>query len=527
MSMGKQVNIVHLDQPDKWAIDDGYRSLPRFGEANIRINKANLSSTVDMLEAKGFCGILLSQHTGNGPALCIRAFKGKNGPCYDTGRMAIYKGMALAALDDDHHIYISGEGFPICEKTANVLGLPPYSGLIHTTPGNEALLIKLDDKPVPFNCDTFEERQEALYILLKDKVPDADRAVLFYPGPFKLLILHDGTMVRRGKLNSVPSSVKKDLIKKEKLFKSDSAEDAFYKFFQKEYVENGPNCLLDNRVPMALKNRALSTDFSKISNIHPTLKQRLFKTIQRSKKYFILTGSDPSDAFGCCPSEEVQSANELVQAGILDSFSQPVPTGACPVTTYAFKDEIKLIEGNIEISQNQSFREEVVSHLKRGKRQPVHRVLKWVLLLFVFGTMIFSLIQLTKTPSGVEGIGSLYEQIQPVEESGIVILLFHNQKRCTQCLNMEDHIREFIEVSGTELGGNVQFKLINMNQKQNYPLIQRFRIYTSTPVIIRFSDKQEDKIVVLNQAWKIHNDPHAFEEMLRHEFQSLNTDPNE
>ena len=59
---------------------------------------------------------------------------------------------------------------------------------------------------------------------------------------------------------------------------------------------------------------------------------------------------------GCCPSDEVGEANRLVEAGVLSAISQEVYGNACPVSYYAFKDEIFVHEEDIQFKKNQEIR---------------------------------------------------------------------------------------------------------------------------------------------------------------------------
>ena len=67
------------------------------------------------------------------------------------------------------------------------------------TPADKKLLKTLETDPVPFNCDTFEK--DAL--LLSDMVKyssEKPEAPILYPGPFKKIILKNGTIIRRGEI---------------------------------------------------------------------------------------------------------------------------------------------------------------------------------------------------------------------------------------------------------------------------------------------------------------------------------------
>jgi len=56
------------------------------------------------------------------------AYKGKQGPCWETNKAVIYKGPWSRVKDDDNHVY--GRGMPeaVCEKTFQLLMSGPYEG---------------------------------------------------------------------------------------------------------------------------------------------------------------------------------------------------------------------------------------------------------------------------------------------------------------------------------------------------------------------------------------------------------------
>jgi ubiquinone/menaquinone biosynthesis C-methylase UbiE len=80
-------------------------------------------------------------------SVTVRAYKGKQGPCYETYRSAMYRGPFSRVLDDDNHVYDRGTFVPVCEKTANLLEQDPYRGHFHVTPALED-----PEKKLPFDC---------------------------------------------------------------------------------------------------------------------------------------------------------------------------------------------------------------------------------------------------------------------------------------------------------------------------------------------------------------------------------------
>jgi hypothetical protein len=501
--------IHYIHDPGKWALDDAYRSLPQYGEIRISTDSSNLFELLKLLESIGFCGIFISAFDQASTQIDIRAFKGKNGPCYDTGRTAKYTGIALAAMDDDNHLLIKDFELSVCEKTARIYSLSTYEGFITVSKPDEQLLFKLSDNPEPFNCDDFDASQEKLYSELRNIQPSNERGKLYYPGPFKLLILEDGSVVRRGIFNSVPKNLVTVLNNREGLFVWEAEQDVNSSFYQYEYEKNGPAILLSSDFSQKTTDNPPESDFSSLKDLPSVFRDRLKHTITQNKKYFILSGTDPADELGCCPSTEVKIANKLVRAGILNAFSQPVPADACPVTLYSFRDESRVNGGVLESEIDDGFRAEVLSLLSTSANHLYRRVLQWGLLLFVVCSIILGLTRiLSREINNSEdkfaylGLGN----------NSTEILLFHNQKRCVQCLNLEKYLRDYILKYNRQADAQkLKLSLINMNNPENYHLIEEFQIYSATPVILKFKDAHPEDVRVLHNAWKKYNDQEAFE----------------
>ena len=210
----------------------------------ITITIKELASRLEMLEEAGFAGMVVQSFASTADRIAIRAFKGKQGACYDAGRTATYLGGALAALDDDHHLLFADEDVPVCEKTATLYGMSSYNGLIRCSEPDPEMQQKLKADPEPFDCDNFEELQEKLFSMVNGKEAGEAHTGLFYPGPFKILVLTDGTLLYRGRVNQVPVNAEKQLAKSDGLFRVNGLESHPYASFSVLYRAEGPRCLL-------------------------------------------------------------------------------------------------------------------------------------------------------------------------------------------------------------------------------------------------------------------------------------------
>lgn len=96
---------------------------------------------LEMFEQAGFYGIeILSREQQpwqviNGiefRSLTVRAFKGKEGDCWERNQAVIYKGPWQEVRDDDGHVLRRGQRMAVCDKTYQILTNPhgPYADTI-------------------------------------------------------------------------------------------------------------------------------------------------------------------------------------------------------------------------------------------------------------------------------------------------------------------------------------------------------------------------------------------------------------
>jgi len=86
-------------------------------------------------EEVGFYGIRVLERqtapwqTVNGiefRSVTVKAFKGKEGACWERGQAVVYRGPFKVVLDDDH-LMESGKRYAVCDKTFHLYGQEPYS----------------------------------------------------------------------------------------------------------------------------------------------------------------------------------------------------------------------------------------------------------------------------------------------------------------------------------------------------------------------------------------------------------------
>ena len=83
-------------------------------------------------------------------SVTVRAYKGKEGPCWDTNQAVTYKGPWKAVIDDDGHTLYRGQRMAVCEKTYAIYSKEPYASQVVGIEPKEAIPVE-DAKP--FACD--------------------------------------------------------------------------------------------------------------------------------------------------------------------------------------------------------------------------------------------------------------------------------------------------------------------------------------------------------------------------------------
>ncbi len=519
---------IYLKDPDEFALENAFRSLPRIGEIALETSLSKLSSQLEDLEQTGFAGIEIKVFVSAEEKIILRACKGKQGTCYNTGRYARYSGTALAALDDDLHLLLAGEDMPVCEKTATLYSLPMYRNHIHCSEADAGLMEKLQTNPELFDCYNFELSQEKLFDMVLEKKAGKQYTDLFYPGPFKLLVLEDGTLVHRGRINRVPVKAARKLKRGDGLFGLDGQAGGPHETFNELYKDEGPRCLLRKSQHNVITHHDHVSDLSALNTISRNLRDRMLRTIESRKDYFILTGSNREDEYGCCPSDEVTMADKLARDGILSASQETITAESCPVTIYAFRNEITSKDGNLQFIQDQNFREEVRKRLKKNNIGLLKLLARLALLVFVAVTITLAIIRISKPSSPLQN-NELYSGLDVSRPNSIVLVLFHYRQRCDQCLAMEKYSREVLrdDFSTMMQKKQIQFRQVVMDLPENSRMIDRFDLVTSSLVIISFEEKVEDNFRVLDRSWELFNNEKEFKKMLSEELHQITGKGNE
>ncbi len=528
-------NCLTLNCPDESEISAAYDALPARGMLEIACSLSNLLSIIQTLDISGFVGIIIHPQNHLTRGLRIIACKGKAGACYDTGRSALYRGGALAALDDDGHLLFGK--VRVCEKTANVYQLPVYQKAVAVTKGNPELIARLKTEPALFDCDTFASDTERLYASVSlPQVSEELSSALLYPGPFRSLIRADGAIVRRGMPTRASKTTANRLIKSDGgiLLEGDLAEGAKEaENFVRAYGERGTMCLLDAPIIDIHSNLSAISDLTALDETPPEMKQRLLNLIASDSEYFIITGSDAREMEGCCPSDGVTAANRLVEAGVLQAarLDNKNPD-ACPVNIYAFAGEIKLGKAQPGFRIKHEFRQRIKEHFSKQNRSSQGfwiKALRWSLLLFVAVSLVRLFMPELNQGSDSTIASSnmnLVEELDLPFQNGLLVLQFHRTQRCAFCRDMEEHTKETLDTyfSNALQEGKIAFRLLNMELPKYQALRKKYNLFTSTVVLIELNQGRESRRKIVTEAWHLTDKRQEFTEMLRSELADFQKD---
>ncbi len=262
-------------------------------------------------------------------------------------------------------------------------------------------------------------------------------------------------------------------------------------------------------------------DYKILDEMPSEMKHRLLLLIESHSEYFTLTGSDPLDLSGCCPSDGVRAANRLVEAGVLQVVQSKSAQNSCPVNIYAFSGEIKGDCSEPEFSINQEFRQKIERYLtkNKSKKRLEQSVLRWSLLLFValsLGVFARTLWNNHISTKPLTKIDLSKEFALPFQE-GLLILQFHRTQRCKFCTNMENHTRETLNTYFLEdiRDKKIVFRTVDMEQPKYKSLIKKYNIFTSSIVLIDVFENKELRWELVPEAWRQTNKKQKFIEMLR------------
>jgi len=491
----------HLDNPNKETLQQQYRQLKRFESLTVYCEAEKLNTMLQDCETIGFIALTISLPKLQNKLIEITCTKAKNGPCYDEGQKASYIGSSIAVLDDDAHFLFPHEYIPVCLKTKEIYTSNYYSGKISIK--NNPNFKPSEFGPLPFDCDDFDAAiQRLISSNLKEIKTDKVQSI-FYPGPFKAIFTSCGYLIRRGQWLEVPKELAKALCREEGAIQENYPSEPAPKFkaFIQEY---GAPALLN--LPIQNKKIESNSSFNirSLDGISESLKLKLLHCIEIDSDNFIITGSDPQNEFGCCPSEDVGHANQLVHSGILDRLSHDNHQDQCPIQLYTFKDEASINGNSYRYQKNTTLRTLIQQNLEPSLST---KIMRWALISFIIFSIGFSLFKI----AAPKQTGSQKQLSDIVTESNIKkngFVLFHLPKRCEMCLKMEHLTKAFCEKN------QLPFVLINMEDPHWKQFIDSEQLFAASLFYLEHDQNRELKTTLIKEAWEQWTQAESFKKML-------------
>jgi hypothetical protein len=169
---------------------------------------------------------------------------------------------------------------------------------------------------------------------------------------------------------------------------------------------------------------------------------------------------------------------------------------------YAIRDEISEERGTLTFRKNISLRNDILEALQTDG-SPARQYIKYALLLFILISLFSGFLKLQNTPQPQPGIPLSHRLALPQTGRHIAVLLFHNEKRCEQCINMEKACLEFIH---NQSDAELSLHLINMDRMPYQDLITAHDLFTSSIVLYAFENGKSIRSIIVKYAWENHAD---------------------
>jgi len=261
-----------------------------------------------------------------------------------------------------------------------------------------------------------------------------------------------------------------------------------------------------------------------LNDVSDEMRDRLRRMIVRRDPHFVLTGTDPADIGGCCPSNEVGYANRLVRAGILESWGPPAGPEDCPSRFYAFRNEINVTDDQPRFTIDVAFRDQVAECLSETRpRRPAHSWIRRALLAFVaVSVAVFIGDELKgRTSSGRPAEAAIADQCRRLE-NGVLVCLLTSAQSCAACDAMRAFTNRALEehFGRHRSDGKLRFAEISVAGDVNRDFREKHELLATSLMLVEARDGLGQRRKVLAEAWHLTGKEEAFIRMLR---QQLNT----
>ncbi len=136
--------------------------------------------------------------------------------------------------------------------------------------------------------------------------------------------------------------------------------------------------------------------------------------------------------------------------------------------------------------------------------------------LFVLAVAVFAS---TGASSGKDRAESPAASPVQADETKVIAYYFHLTARCVTCRAIEAYSREVIEqrFGGDIASGRLQFKLVNVQFKENRHFVKDFELVGQGLVLVEMRGGRPGRWVNLPKIWDLFNDEPAFRAYVRSE----------
>jgi len=143
---------------------------------------------------------------------------------------------------------------------------------------------------------------------------------------------------------------------------------------------------------------------------------------------------------------------------------------------------------------------------------------KWLLIVFVIVSTLLA-VRRCNQHSDYQDVALNFEKLEPLEDGQIQLVLFHNKKRCYQCLEMEELVQEVLQDHFTNeiQEGALIFNTLVIDEPVNRPLVEYFEVYGATLTIMGFKQGQLADALVLERGPELYRDEQLFKIYLQQE----------
>ncbi len=253
-------------------------------------------------------------------------------------------------------------------------------------------------------------------------------------------------------------------------------------------------------------------DLGPLDHASPTVRARIGEMLDGDHPHFVLIGTDPGDAGGCCPSDDVGEALRLARSGVLQAHHPPVPENACPSTVFACAGEIDTASNPPSFTPDPELRARIRARLDAAeRRQRRQRLLGRALLAFVLVVLVVGGVRLALR-GGTRAPDHRLLDV-PAEADLVMAAFFHKKQRCPFCRTLEAGLREALAQPALADRGVVIRMLVTDD-----PAVRRFEMeqggFASGIVMLALEDGRVVRSRLLVEAYEHTNEPAALAESI-------------